>query len=148
MSLLFVNARKIDVDGVVERFWMRVDGDTIVETGTSDASTARVGAGVAAEAHRASALSSSAPLSAGAEVVDLRGGTLVPGFIDLHGLATGLNGGPATPPAPPPAPQRGTPGIGPGGLLRPAGQAPSRPMPLDAGPAAGASNTPGASTSR
>jgi hypothetical protein len=78
-------------------------------------------------------------------LMDLR---VVPGFIDLHGLATGLNGGPATPPAPPPAPQRGTPGIGPGGLLRPAGQAPSRPMPLDAGPAAGASNTPGASTSR
>ena len=89
MSLLFVNARKVDVDGVVERFWMRVDGDTIVETGTSDASTARVGAGVAAEAHRASALSSSAPLSAGAEVVDLRGGTLVPGFIDLHGHGGG-----------------------------------------------------------
>ena len=56
---------------------------------TTAASTARVGAGVAAEAHRASALSSSAPLSAGAEVVDLRGGTLVPGFIDLHGHGGG-----------------------------------------------------------
>ncbi len=66
MSLLFVNARKVDVDGVVERFWMRVDGDRIAVTGSGDS-----------------------PLSAGAEVVDLRGGTLVPGFIDLHGHGGG-----------------------------------------------------------
>jgi hypothetical protein len=73
-------------------------------------------------------------------LLDLR---VVPGFIDLNGLVNGLNGGTAVPAPPPPAPQRGTPGIGPGGLLRPAGPAPSRPMPP--GTPAG---TPGASTSR
>jgi hypothetical protein len=75
-------------------------------------------------------------------LLDLR---VVPGFIDLNGLAHGLSGAAMAPAPPPPAPQRGTPGIGPGGILRPPGGA-SRPMPLGAaardGDGAGAS-TPG-----
>ena len=78
-------------------------------------------------------------------LLDLR---VVPGFVDLNGLVNGLNGGAAVPAPPPPAPQRGTPGIGPGGVLRPASPAPSRPMPLGAGTGGGASGTPGASSSR
>lgn len=86
-------------------------------------------------------------------LLDLR---IVPGFIDLNGLVHGLSGEPATPPAQPPASQRGTPGIGPGGLLRPAGPAASQPMPIGpgagagsgAGPGGGASGTPGASPLR
>jgi hypothetical protein len=79
-------------------------------------------------------------------LMDLR---IVPGFIDLHGLASGLSGEPFTPPAPPPAPQRGMPGIGPWGVQRPAGHRPSQMMPFgDESPGAGTSGTPGPSTSR
>lgn len=66
MSLLFVNARKVDADGEVADYWMRVDGDTITATGTGGA-----------------------PLSAGAEVVDVHGRILAPGFIDIHGHGGG-----------------------------------------------------------
>lgn len=66
MTLLFVNASKVDADGAVDGFWMRVEGGVITATGTGGA-----------------------PLSAGAEVVDLHGGVLAPGFIDLHGHGGG-----------------------------------------------------------
>jgi N-acetylglucosamine-6-phosphate deacetylase len=59
MATVFSNARKVDVDGVVDDFWMLVDGDSIVE----------VGSGVA---------------PASGERVDLAGRTITPGFIDLH----------------------------------------------------------------
>lgn len=61
MRTVFSNAHKVDVDGVVDDFWMLVDGDTIVEVGT--------GTGTAPDA---------------ATAVDLAGRTLTPGFIDLH----------------------------------------------------------------
>ncbi|QEE62252.1 hypothetical protein FVA74_12195 [Salinibacterium sp. dk2585] len=58
-STVFRGARKVDVEGVVDDFWMLVRGDTI----------AQVGAG--------------APPPADA-MVDLTGRTITPGFIDLH----------------------------------------------------------------
>ena len=66
MSLLFVNARKVDADGEVDGFWMRVDGGVIAATG-----------------------SEGSPLAAGSEIIDLRGRILAPGFIDLHGHGGG-----------------------------------------------------------
>ena len=59
MTTLFSNARKLDADGIVEGFWMLVDGDTIAATGTGDAPDATTR-------------------------VDVGGAWLVPGFIDLH----------------------------------------------------------------
>ena len=62
MTTLFHGARKLDVDGQVDDFWMLVDGDTITETG-----------------------SGRPPETAGsAERVDVGGDWLVPGFLDLH----------------------------------------------------------------
>lgn len=58
-STVFSGARKIDADGVVDDFWMLVEGNSIV----------RVGAGQAPDA---------------ASVIDLTGRTVTPGFIDLH----------------------------------------------------------------
>lgn len=58
-STIFHGARKVDVEGVVDDFWMLVRGDTI----------AQVGAG--------------APPPADV-TVDLTGRTITPGFIDLH----------------------------------------------------------------
>lgn len=60
MSILFSRARKLDAAGLVDDFWMLVDGDTIERVGTGDAPHADT-------------------------VVDLAGGWLTPGFIDLHG---------------------------------------------------------------
>jgi N-acetylglucosamine-6-phosphate deacetylase len=57
-------ARKCDVDGEADGFWVVFDGDRITATGD--------GAGWAAHAGR------------GAEVVDAAGAVLTPGFIDLH----------------------------------------------------------------
>jgi N-acetylglucosamine-6-phosphate deacetylase len=57
-------ARKCDVDGEADGFWVVFDGDRITATGD--------GAGWAAHAGR------------GAEVVDASGAVLTPGFIDLH----------------------------------------------------------------
>lgn len=59
MTMVFHGARKIDVDGEVEDFWMLVDGDTITATG----------AGRAPDADRE---------------IDVAGRILTPGFIDLH----------------------------------------------------------------
>jgi N-acetylglucosamine-6-phosphate deacetylase len=59
MTLLFEHARKLDAQGEVDDFWMLVDGDTIVSTGSGLAPVAT-------------------------EAIDIGGDLLVPGFIDLH----------------------------------------------------------------
>src|SRR5690554_2073272 len=59
MTTVFAGARKLDADGETSDFWMLVDGDTIVQTGT----------GRAPEADAR---------------IDVDGRWLVPGFIDLH----------------------------------------------------------------
>jgi N-acetylglucosamine-6-phosphate deacetylase len=64
VTILFRHARKLDASGEVDDFWMLVDGDTIVSTGT--------GAGPAAD-----------------EVVDVAGRWLTPGFLDLHSHGAG-----------------------------------------------------------
>ena len=65
MTILFHGARKLDAAGQVDEFWMLVDGDTIVATGSGhehpDAET----------------------------TVDVGGDWLLPGFIDLHGHGGG-----------------------------------------------------------
>jgi N-acetylglucosamine-6-phosphate deacetylase len=62
-------ARKCDVDGEADGFWVVFDGDRIAATGN--------GAGWAAHA------------GAGTDVVDAAGAVLTPGFIDLHGHGGG-----------------------------------------------------------
>ena len=69
MSVLFHGARALDADGQVDSFWMLVDGDTIVSTGSG----AAPGSVVAAASER----------------IDVAGHWLVPGFIDLHGHGGG-----------------------------------------------------------
>ncbi len=59
MTTAFFGAHKIDVDGEVRDFWMLVDGDTIVSTGTGTAPDA-------------------------SSRVDVAGQILTPGFIELH----------------------------------------------------------------
>ncbi|HEU4808411.1 MAG TPA: N-acetylglucosamine-6-phosphate deacetylase [Homoserinimonas sp.] len=59
MTTVFTGARKLDVDGQVDDFWMLIDGGTITQTGV----------GVPPEAD---------------ERIDAAGRWLVPGFIDLH----------------------------------------------------------------
>jgi N-acetylglucosamine-6-phosphate deacetylase len=65
VTILFHGARKLDAAGQVDEFWMLVDGDTIVATGSGhehpDAET----------------------------TVDVGGDWLLPGFIDLHGHGGG-----------------------------------------------------------
>lgn len=58
-ATLFHNARKLDADGAIDDFWMLIDGDTIVATGTGQAPAAD-------------------------DRIDVAGRRLVPGFIDLH----------------------------------------------------------------
>jgi N-acetylglucosamine-6-phosphate deacetylase len=73
VTTLFHGARKLDAAGEVDGFWMLVDGDTIVATGSGPAPE-------------------DAPTR-----VDLGGHWLVPGFIDLHGHGGGghsYDGGP------------------------------------------------------
>jgi N-acetylglucosamine-6-phosphate deacetylase len=66
MSTVFSHARKLDAAGQVDDFWMLVDGDTVSEIGTGE------------------------PPSSGADTsVDVAGGWLTPGFIDLHGHGGG-----------------------------------------------------------
>ncbi|MGH3262659.1 MAG: N-acetylglucosamine-6-phosphate deacetylase [Trebonia sp.] len=62
-------ARKCDVDGESDRFWVVFDGDRITATGQ--------GAGWAEH------------VGAGADVLDAAGAVLTPGFIDLHGHGGG-----------------------------------------------------------
>jgi N-acetylglucosamine-6-phosphate deacetylase len=62
-------ARKCDVGGEADGFWVVFDGDRITATGS--------GAGWAAHA------------GAGTDVVDAAGAVLTPGFIDLHGHGGG-----------------------------------------------------------
>lgn len=64
MSHLFHGASKLDAHGQVDDFWMLVDGDTILQTGT--------GAGPTAD-----------------ESHDVGGQWLVPGFLDLHSHGAG-----------------------------------------------------------
>jgi N-acetylglucosamine-6-phosphate deacetylase len=64
VTVLFSRARKLDALGEIDDFWMLVDGNSIVATGT--------GAGPDAD-----------------ETVDLDGKWLVPGFIDLHSHGAG-----------------------------------------------------------
>ena len=64
MTTLFAHARKLDAAGQVDDFWMLIDGDTIVSTGT--------GIGPAAD-----------------ETINLGGDWLTPGFIDLHSHGAG-----------------------------------------------------------
>ena len=61
---LFHGARKLDANGIVDDFWMVVEGDTITTTGTG------------------------LPPRADIEI-DLDGSWLTPGFIDLHGHGGG-----------------------------------------------------------
>lgn len=68
MSTLFHSARKLDAAGQVDDFWMLVDGDSIVTTGSG-----RYPA-------------QGAPVTS---YVDAAGRWLVPGFIDLHGHGGG-----------------------------------------------------------
>jgi N-acetylglucosamine-6-phosphate deacetylase len=59
VTILFSRARKLDAHGQVDDFWMLVDGDTIVSTGTGAGPTAT-------------------------STVDVGGRWLTPGFLDLH----------------------------------------------------------------
>lgn len=59
MTTVFTGARKLDVDGQVDDFWMLIEGDTISRTGVGGPPDADVR-------------------------VDVAGRRLVPGFIDLH----------------------------------------------------------------
>jgi N-acetylglucosamine-6-phosphate deacetylase len=61
MTTLFHGGRKLDADGQIDDFWMLVEGDSIVGTGSGHA-----------------------PETAGADLVDVDGDWLVPGFLDLH----------------------------------------------------------------
>ena len=68
-SVIVHGARKCDVDGEANGFWVAFDGDQITATGTGADWTAHA--------------------CAGADVVDAAGGLLTPGFIDLHGHGAG-----------------------------------------------------------
>jgi len=68
VSILFLNATKLDADGEVDDFWMLVDGDTITAVGSGPADRPTPGTG----GLRAD------------EVVDLGGRHLTPGLVDLH----------------------------------------------------------------
>jgi N-acetylglucosamine-6-phosphate deacetylase len=68
-SVIVHGARKCDVDGEVNGFWVVFDGDRITAAGSGADWTAHA--------------------CAGAEVVDAAGAVLTPGFIDLHGHGGG-----------------------------------------------------------
>jgi N-acetylglucosamine-6-phosphate deacetylase len=64
VTILFTHARKLDAAGQVDDFWMLVDGDTIVSTGSGNSPSAD-------------------------ETIDVGGAWLTPGFIDLHSHGAG-----------------------------------------------------------
>jgi len=64
MTTVLHGARKLDAHGQVDDFWMLIDGDTIVSTGSGRHPDAD-------------------------EIVDVDGAWLTPGFIDLHGHGGG-----------------------------------------------------------
>lgn len=66
MTTVFTSARKLDAAGLIDDFWMVVEGDTIVATG-----------------------SGTAPDTVDATVIDLGGRWLTPGFLDLHSHGAG-----------------------------------------------------------
>jgi N-acetylglucosamine-6-phosphate deacetylase len=66
MTVLVHGARKLDVDGIVDDFWLLTSGSTIAATGTGDS-------------WRATGV-----VPPGTDVIDAAGGWLTPGFIDLH----------------------------------------------------------------
>ncbi|WP_394768614.1 N-acetylglucosamine-6-phosphate deacetylase [Lacisediminihabitans sp.] len=65
MTILFHGARKLDITGQVDDFWMLVQGEGILATGSGK------------------------DLPTASETVDVGGRWLVPGFIDLHGHGGG-----------------------------------------------------------
>jgi N-acetylglucosamine-6-phosphate deacetylase len=65
MSILFTRARKLDASGQVDDFWMLVEGNSIVSTGSGPQHPAAD------------------------ETIDLHGHWLVPGFLDLHAHGAG-----------------------------------------------------------
>ncbi|MFB2585666.1 N-acetylglucosamine-6-phosphate deacetylase [Herbiconiux liukaitaii] len=71
MSLLLHGARKLDADGIVDDFWLLVEGDRIEAVGTGDSWRTRVPSPDGGETRSF-------------EIVDAAGAWLTPGFIDLH----------------------------------------------------------------
>ncbi|TXN32626.1 N-acetylglucosamine-6-phosphate deacetylase [Lacisediminihabitans profunda] len=65
MTILFHGARKLDITGQVDDFWMLVRGDGILATGSGK------------------------EMPTASETVDVDGRWMVPGFIDLHGHGGG-----------------------------------------------------------
>ncbi|HEY8911879.1 N-acetylglucosamine-6-phosphate deacetylase [Lacisediminihabitans sp.] len=65
MTILFHGARKLDITGQVDDFWMLVQGEGILATGSGK------------------------DLPPASETVDVAGRWMVPGFIDLHGHGGG-----------------------------------------------------------
>jgi N-acetylglucosamine-6-phosphate deacetylase len=65
MTILFHSARKVDAAGQVDDFWMLVDGDRIVQTGSGPAKPTPA-------------------WTTATERIDVGGHWLTPGFIDLH----------------------------------------------------------------
>ena len=64
MSILFSHARKLDAAGATDDFWVLIEGDSIVSTGTGAVPSADT-------------------------VIDLDGAWLTPGFLDLHSHGAG-----------------------------------------------------------
>lgn len=91
--MLLHGARKLDADGIVDDFWLLVEGDRIAAVGTGDSWRAHVASADGSRGERRSSAASGALPSVasadGAEspsfqAVDAEGAWLTPGFIDLH----------------------------------------------------------------
>ena len=81
MSTLFHSARKIDADGQVDDFWMLVEGDTIVSTGSGGTWRELLEPPLM--------LVEPVETPSPVETIDVGGHWLTPGFIDLHGHGGG-----------------------------------------------------------